>query len=166
MTRAELRATVRPSDRVRVREITAATRMFHAPEIEVAVELVDDRLARGETSDYLFRFFDEGSRTLGYACYGHDSMTQSSWELYWIAVDPDAQGRGIGRQLLQAVERDVIAHGGSRLYVETAGRDEYAPTRSFYLANRYTLAAELADYYAPGDGKVIFVKALGQPAAS
>jgi len=136
MRNPELRTFVLASDRERVREITAATGMFHPPEVEVAVELVDDRLAKGDVSDYFFRFFDEDGTALGYACYGYDTMTQASWELYWIAVDPRAQGRGIGRQLLRAVEDDVRARGGSRLYVETAGRPQYAPTRAFCRAWR------------------------------
>jgi ribosomal protein S18 acetylase RimI-like enzyme len=155
-----LRTEARPRDRVRIREITRATEMFHAPEIEVAVELVDDRLAKGDGSDYVFLFADSGSLTLGYACYGWNSMTQSSWDLYWIAVDPGAQGRGIGRALLDAVEVDVRARRGSRLYVETSGRAQYEPTRGFYLASGYTIAAELPHFYAPGDSKVIFVKSF------
>ncbi len=155
-----LRDEARPQDRERVRQIVLATDMFHPPEAEVAVELVDDRLAKGATSDYQFLFADEGSTTLGYACYGYNEMTQSSWELYWIAVDPRCQGRGVGRRLLEATEKDIRARKGTRLYVETSGRAQYAPTRAFYLANHYSVDAELADFYAPGDGKVIFVKVL------
>jgi GNAT superfamily N-acetyltransferase len=155
-----IRTEARPPDRVRVREITLATAMFHPPEVDVAVELVDDRLAKGERSDYLFLFADVGRETLGYACYGWNSMTRSSWELYWIAVDPRAQGKGLGRRLLDVVEADTAHRGGTRLYVETSGRPLYAPTRAFYLARGYAVGAELAHFYAPDDGKVIFVKAL------
>lgn len=145
-------------DRARVREITVATEMFHPPEVDVAVELVDDRLAKGASSDYHFAFADIEARTAGYACYGWNSMTASSWELYWIAVDPSAQGKGIGRRLLDIVETDVAKRGGTRLYVETSGRPIYLPTRAFYLATGYSIAAELPDFYASGDAKVIFVK--------
>jgi len=155
-----IRTEAEARDRDRVREITLATGMFHAPEVAVAVELVDDRLAKGTRSDYHFLFADAPQGTLGYACYGWNSMTQSSWELYWIAVDPSAQGHGIGRRLLDIVERDVAARGGSRLYVETSGRTAYVPTRAFYLARGYAVGAELPHFYAPDDGKVIFVKAL------
>ena len=37
---------------------------------------------------------------------------------------------------------------------------QYAPTRAFYLRCGYEIAAELPDFYEPGDGKVIFVKTL------
>jgi ribosomal protein S18 acetylase RimI-like enzyme len=154
----ELRTELRASDRSRIREIVHATGMFHPPEVDVAVELVDDRLAKGTASDYAFLLADAGTCTLGYACYGWNSMTQSSWDLYWIAVDPAAHGRGVGRRLLSAVEHDVRGRRGSRLWVETSGRAQYQPTRAFYVAAGYTIAAELTDFYAPGDSKVIFVK--------
>ncbi len=46
------------------------------------------------------------------------------------------------------------------VYVETSTRPQYAPTRSFYLACGYHLVAELPDFYAPRDGKAIFLKIL------
>ena len=160
MSDIRIRTEVLLPDRERVRAMTAATGMFHPPEVEVAVELVDDRLTKGSGSDYLFLFADVESATMGYACYGRDTMTESSWELYWIAVDPRAQGSGIGRKLLALVEQDAHARGATQLFVETAGRPVYEPTRAFYRATGYTLAAELLDYYAPGDSKCIFVKRL------
>ncbi|HEX2641504.1 MAG TPA: GNAT family N-acetyltransferase, partial [Thermoanaerobaculia bacterium] len=78
----------------------------------------------------------------------------------WIAVHPDQQGKGIGRLLLEAAEAQIAEAGRSRVYIETSTRGQYAGTRGFYLACGYDLAAELPDYYAPGDGKAVFVKAL------
>ena len=50
--------------------------------------------------------------------------------------------------------------GRLRVYVETAGRAQYAPTRAFYLGCGYRIAAEFEDFYAPGDAKVMFLKVL------
>ncbi len=155
-----LRTEVQRRDRERIAEITTATEMFHPPEIAVAVELVDDRLTKGKASDYLFLFVDEGEDTLGYAIYGFNSMTQSSWDLYWIAVDPECHGTGVGRLLLNEVESRARAGGCTHLWVETAGRENYKRTRAFYVAMGYTIAGELKDFYAPGDSKIVFVKAL------
>ena len=92
-------------------------------------------------------------------------MTQSSWDLYWIAVDAAAQGRGLGRAVLAESERRIAAAGGRRVYVETSSRPQYLPTRSFYERCGYAVGAVLDDFYAPGDGKVVFVKALLDPHA-
>jgi ribosomal protein S18 acetylase RimI-like enzyme len=155
-----LRTEAQPRDRESVRVITTATQMFHPPEVAVAVELIDDRLLKGPKSDYQVLFVDEGDETLGYAIYGFNSMTQSGWDLYWIAVHPECHGTGIGRLLINEVESRARAGGCTHLWVDTAGRDNYKPTRAFYLAMGYTIAGELADFYAPGDAKIVFVKAL------
>ena len=56
-------------------------------------------------------------------------------------------------------------HGARRsapptLYVETSSRPQYEPTRAFYGRLGYHVAAELPDFYGPGDGQVIFAKRL------
>ena len=75
-------------------------------------------------------------------------------------VHPAALGRGIGRGLMEATEAAVAGVGGTAVYAETSSREQYAPTRAFYRATGYTLAADFPDFYAPGDGKVVFVKRL------
>ena len=85
-------------------------------------------------------------------------MTRGTWDLYWIAVDPARQGRGIGRALLVAVEDAVREQGGRRLLVETAGKAAYARTRAMYLAWGFRQVARLPDFYEEGDDKVIYVK--------
>jgi hypothetical protein len=61
---------------------------------------------------------------------------------------------------LRATEAAVIALGGRSLYAETSSRPLYAPTCGFYHGCGYREAALLADFYGPGDGKVIFEKQL------
>jgi len=160
MKALKLRTEPQPRDRTSVAMITAATDMFHPPEVAVAVELVDDGLLKGPQSDYRFLFVDEGDETLGYAIYGFNSMTRSSWDLYWIAVHPECHGTGIGRLLIKEVEARARLGGCTHLWVDTAGRENYKPTRAFYVAMGYTVAGELKDFYAPGDAKIVFVKAL------
>jgi len=86
--------------------------------------------------------------------------TVASADLYWIAVHLDRQGRGLGRALLDAAETWIAREGRTRVYLETSTRPQYVPTRAFYLRCGYAIAAELVDFYAPGDGKAIFLKVL------
>lgn len=138
--------------------------MFSPAEVEVAAELVQARRLTGEASGYHFLFAEWEGLVLGYACYGPIACTMASWDLYWIVVSPGLQGRGLGRRLLERVEQNILAAGGRRLYVETSSRGKYHPTRGFYQARGYQLAARLDDYYATGDGMVIYLKVLaGEP---
>ena len=107
-----LRRDVRAGDPEIVRDITESTGFFYAEEVGTAVELVEERLAKGEASGYSFVFAEEGKRTLGYACYGPIACTKGSFDLYWIAVHADARGKGLGTVLLDESERLIRAAGG------------------------------------------------------
>ncbi len=155
-----LRDSVTTGDVEAIRAITQSTGFFAPHEIDIAVELVQERLARGPDSGYYFLFADLHDRTIGYACYGPIGCTVGSFDLYWIAVEAGLRGKGLGRRLLNEVERRVAQAGGRRLYIETSSRPDYDPTRKFYERCGYTEEARLQDFYAPGDAKVIFARVL------
>jgi len=155
-----LRDEVRPGDVAAVRDLVGATDFFSDEEVAIAAELVGERLSRGPASGYEFLFSDAGTTLQGYTCYGRVPGSTVSWDLYWIAVRPDGQRAGLGRRLLAVTEAKIRAAGGLGVYAETSGRAQYAPTRAFYERCGYVTAAVLADFYAPGDPKVIFVKRL------
>jgi GNAT superfamily N-acetyltransferase len=155
-----LRTSVRPSDVQAVREIATSTGFFTEEEIAVAVELLEDRLVNGERSDYRFILADVSDRTVGFASYGPIPCTAASFDLYWIVVHEAQRGQGIGRRLLEETERLIAAEGGRRIYVETSSREQYEPTRQFYLRCGYRIEATLEEFYGPGDSKMILVKAL------
>ncbi len=129
--------------------------------MDIAVELFDERLARGDASGYRFVIADDrDGRMIGWANFGPISCTLGSFDLYWIVVDPAHQGRGLGRALVREVERRAASDGGRRIYIETSSLPKYDPTRRFYLSCGYTLEATLAEFYAPGDAKQVYAKAL------
>jgi GNAT superfamily N-acetyltransferase len=162
-----LRAGVKPEDRIAVRRLVASSGFFSGPEEEIAVELVDDALAKGEgPSGYHFIFAEEAGQPVGYVCFGPIAGTEISHDLYWIVVDNARRGGGVGQLLERACGEAVRKLGGRRLYVDTSSRAQYEPTRAFYRACGYTEAACLEDFYAVGDGKVIFVKSLDAGSAS
>jgi len=155
-----LRDTLVPEDGQRVRRLVEITGFFHPEEVDVAEELVVERLNKGDGSGYHFVMADHYGRLAGYACYGPIPCTDFSYDLYWIAVHPDFQNRGLGRRLLAEAERYIKAAGGRRIYVDTSQRVQYASTRAFYENRGYTLETVLKDFYAVGDGKAIYCKSL------
>ncbi|MFY9821007.1 MAG: GNAT family N-acetyltransferase [Thermoanaerobaculia bacterium] len=155
-----IRRTLEAADRGPLEELVRATGFFNAEEIDVALELVDDRLAQGEASHYRFLVGEVDGEVGGYACWGPIPGSRESADLYWIVVHPRFQGRGMGAALLKAAEDWMSAAGRPRVYVETSTRLQYHPTRAFYLACGYHVAAELPDFYAPGDGKAVLLRVL------
>ena len=113
-TSSKLRSQVTPSDRDAVRRIVETTGFFRADEVDVAVELVDEALAKGEASGYHFVFAEVDGIVVGYACYGPIACTLGSYDLYWIAVDPSRQGQGIGQILLLKSSREEAVTSTSR----------------------------------------------------
>jgi ribosomal protein S18 acetylase RimI-like enzyme len=143
-----------------LRRLVESTGVFNRQERAVALELLEARLARGPKSGYSFVFAEQQGRLLGYAAWGDAPLTERTFDLYWIVVAPTAQGQGVGRALLRHVERSVAARGGGSLYIETSSRKAYLRTRRFYREAGYAQVARLRDYYAPGDHKVMFCKAI------
>ena len=149
-----------PSDVDSIRNIVRSSGFFSAEEVEMAVELLQENLSKGESSGYYFLLVEMNERVVGYSCYGPNPCTKESFDLYWIALLDEFRGRGIGRDLLQRTEEKIGEMGGRRIYVDTSSREQYEPTRSFYRAGGYEQEALLKDFYSPGDDKVIYVKQL------
>lgn len=143
-----------PADRGPIERILRATTAFEEAEIDVALELVDAPRDAG----YRFVVADVGGEVAGYACFGATPCTVGTWDLYWIAVDPERQGTGLGRALLGAVEDAVRRDDGRLLVIETASKASYAATRAFYDRCGLELAARVKDFYARGDDKLIYCR--------
>nr|HPH43423.1 GNAT family N-acetyltransferase [Candidatus Aminicenantes bacterium] len=136
-----------------------ATGFFRPDEIAVAEELIDITLGRPEQEDYaIVVVTDETGAVAGYMTYGPTPLTRGTYDLYWMAVDPKAQGRGYGRILVEWLEDHVRRAGGRLIVIETSSSEKYEPTRRFYLGLNYTETARIPDFYGPGDGRVIYTK--------
>ncbi len=147
-------------DPAAIEALVRATGFFSAEEIGIARELADDGLAAGQSSHYRFLLAETAGMLVGYVCFGRIPCTVASWDLYWIAVQPDRQGKGLGRRLIEGMEGEIRSLNGSRVYVDTSSRRQYDPTRAFYRRAGYREAASLPDFYRPGDGKIVFEKLL------
>ena len=96
----------------------------------------------------------------GYACWGPTPCTDRGYDLYWIAVDPRAQGGGYGSTLMRAVEALLQERGARLLVAETSSRASYEQTRDFYARIGYVERARVRGFYAVNDDRVIFSKLL------
>lgn len=144
-----------PRHRPQLEEIVRATSVFSESEIGVALELFD------ESADYEFVGAFTSDRLVGYVCFGSTPATDRTYDLYWLAVHPEAQRRGAGVALMTEVERQLEERRARLLVIETSSRDDYAPTRRFYHKRGYVEAARLRDFYAPGDDRIVLSKRLG-----
>lgn len=164
MSRAVAALTHRPleaADRAPVEAMTRASPLFRPDEVAVALDVFDAATGNGRRRDPDYRTLGAVAEgvLVGWICWGPTPCTIGTFDLYWIVVDTPWQGRGVGSTLVAEMERQLM--GSARLIVvETAGRDDYAPTRAFYEARGYHIGATIDDYYADGDDLVTYVKRI------
>ncbi len=153
------RRELKESDKGFIEEILISTGFFYDYEIEVAVELAQENLEKGEEkSGYIFIMAETEDKPVAFACFGKTPCTADSFDLYWIAVHQNQKGKGLGKLLLNLMEKEVSGLGGKNIWVETSSRPLYEPTRMFYLKTGYEIIAELPDFYGENDNKNIFLK--------
>jgi len=165
-----MKQVIRPmvaADRGGVFRILETAGNFTLEEVETALELIDEWLELGEHSTYLTYVLEEQyeseSLVWGYVCFGSTPLTESTYDLYWIAVDKAKHRSGVGKQLLKFAEEEVVRRGGKLLLAETSSMETYGGTIAFYEKTGYELVGKIKDYYKSGDDKLIFSKKLPAP---
>jgi ribosomal protein S18 acetylase RimI-like enzyme len=125
--------------------------------------LLDDMTApylADEGGEEFWLVYEDGSPVAVAYC-APERMTAGTWNLLLIAVHPDRQGQGIGAALTSHVEGTLAARGGRILLVETSGLPDFERTRAVYRKLGYEEEARIREFYAAGEDKIIFRKALG-----
>lgn len=145
-------------DKDAVMEILHAISEFNAEEIVVAEEVIDCYLRGSFRSGYHIFVAHLDNSISGYVCYGPTPMTLRTWDIYWIAIRPGRQGGGIGRALMAFAEQRIKERNGRLAIVETSSKVSYEKTRRFYYGLGYQAICKIADFYAPGDDKLILQK--------
>jgi ribosomal protein S18 acetylase RimI-like enzyme len=143
-----------------VRRISTASGYFRPDEVDVAVELVEEALEKGDASGYHFIFAETDNLIAGYCCFGPIPCTIGSFDLYWIAVDNSVRRQGIGRTMLAQAEKLAASMGGRQMYIETSSLPMYHDTHAFYIRNGYEQVSELKNFYQDGDHKITYMKQL------
>lgn len=140
-------------------DILRATGVFSGDECAIALELMTAVLTDPAQKDYvIFVAADADDRAEGYVCIGPTPATKGTYDLYWIAVDPQCYGKGTARMLLKTAEDYICSRGGSLVIVETSSTEAYGRTRAFYLKEGYEELARIRQYYKPDDDLVIYGK--------
>ena len=153
--------TATEADGSQIQDITARAGVFNQEEIDSVPAMFDEYLRFGpEGSGYHFIVDRDGDQVLGFAIYGPRDLTDGVFDLYWIAVDPNARRNGVGRALLTASEDAIRGMGGRIIIAETSGTPEYESTRKFYVNTGYVNEATIKDFYSVGDDLKIFTKRI------
>ncbi len=151
---------LKSSDRPAIESILKRTAQFNPDEVNVALELIDITLNFQAQMDYNVFVLEDEEKVLGYHCTGRRPMTDAVYDLYWIVVDPDTAGKGVGGKLLQHATEFVKEQKGRWLLAETSSKETYEKTRLFYTKYNFNIIARIDDFYSAGDSLLIFGKRL------
>jgi GNAT superfamily N-acetyltransferase len=149
-----------PKDKGSVMQILRGSIEFEPAEVVVAEELIDAYLHDPMNSGYHIVVADINNSVEGYVCFGQTALTRGTWDIYWIAVSPKKKGQGIGKELMKYAEEKIKSMEGYLIIVETSSKTSYVDTRAFYDHRGYTVACTIADFYAPKDDKVMYLKRM------
>lgn len=158
-----MKRTIRPPSPAHhdtILRILKDTGVFSREELEVAGEVLDCHLHDGEASGYLAYVLLLEDAPAGYICFGPTPLTQNTWDVYWLAVDPERQRLGMGRELVSFAEKVIKQQSGRLMLIETSSRADYKSAHKLYLASGFSEECVVKDFYSPGDSKIIFSKRL------
>jgi len=95
MMRRKIRPMTR-EDKPAIMRILRDTPGFKPAEVCVAEGVIDSYLKGPSDSGYHVLVMEIGSSVAGYVCHGPTPLTEGKWDMYWLAVAPEWQGRGLG----------------------------------------------------------------------
>jgi ribosomal protein S18 acetylase RimI-like enzyme len=151
---------IAPVDRAPLAALLDRIANFTPAEKQVALELIDDALARphGDYECLVAGDEREPSRCLGYICFGRTPLTAHTYDLYWVVVDPSLHGRGVGGELLHGMEEKMRERGGKLIRVETSSQETYGTTQRFYDKHGFRLGGRIPRFYRDDDDLLLYYK--------
>ncbi len=114
----------------------------------------------GDEGESVWFTAEEDGRAIGFCFAAPEALTEGTWNMLAIAVLPERQGGGAGGAIVAALENHLTERGNRLLIVDTSGKSDFARTREFYRKNGYSEEARIRDFWAAGDDKIVFRKAL------
>jgi ribosomal protein S18 acetylase RimI-like enzyme len=145
-------------DKPGIMNILYDTPEFTPAEVQLAEEVMDAYLNNPSQSGYYTLVAEIDGSITGYVCFGPTPITEGTWDIYWIAVNHDLQGQGIGRKLMEAAEQSIMEAKGRLILLETSSKPCYEKTNLFYQRIGYKEVGRIIDFYAIGDDRVTYEK--------
>ena len=143
--------------RADILSIVESSGQFDADGLAHVQDTLDAHLDQTSQSTWLTAM---DSAPVGVAYCAPEPVTSGTWNLLMLWVKAGYEGRGFDRALVDRVEQELAAGGARLLIVETSQLPEFEVARAFYQRTGFKLEAEIADFFADGDNKLIYTKAL------
>jgi RimJ/RimL family protein N-acetyltransferase len=144
------------SDLAAISLVLADTELFPAEMLE---EMIAPFFEDPTGSEKWLVHEHEAEGVIGFAYFRPEPLAEGTWNLLAIGLRKTHQGHGYGETMIKRVEQELSSE--RVLIVETSGVEDFEATRTFYERCGYDREAVIRDYWATGDDKIIYRKALG-----
>ncbi|MGD1864809.1 MAG: GNAT family N-acetyltransferase [Phormidesmis sp.] len=149
----------RPEDETELMSVAKSIELFEPAELETVREMFADYYNGTDKTEEFWLVYEIDAGTVGAAYCAPERMTNGTWNLLFIGIRPEHQGKGYGSAMVRYVEQMLVEKGSHLLLVETLA--DFENTRAFYKKCGYEEDAHIRDFYEVGADKVIYRKALG-----
>ncbi len=129
------------------------TTMFPEPEALRIFSLRDAQVVAGDGA-FVIAYLDG----VAVGCAAVRRLDEATAEIKRMYVDPSVRGRGVGRALVEALEREALLTGVTRIVLETGTR--LAPAIKLYEAMGYDRIPLFGEYLSSPNTSLCFGKSL------
>jgi ribosomal protein S18 acetylase RimI-like enzyme len=132
--------------------------VFKDIEIDILEETLQEWERRSDGSSTLVELSSNG-RVSGFAFFGPLHNTELTYEVRWIVVDRLSRKLGIGKQLLDRVEEEILKIAPNAiLSVEISKIKENAIQDHFFINSGFTLVGRIPNFYGENDDYLMYAK--------
>jgi ribosomal protein S18 acetylase RimI-like enzyme len=145
------------SDAAAIRAILSDSGQFDADGLDFVHNTLDQHLTGH--GDAIWLTADDGE-PVGVAYCASEVLAPGVWNLLMLWTRADRRRAGQGAALVHQVESVLHERAARLLLVETSGQPGFAAARAFYSKLGFSHEATIRNYFAPGDDKLVYTKAL------
>ncbi|MFH1878963.1 MAG: GNAT family N-acetyltransferase [Candidatus Omnitrophota bacterium] len=140
-------------------EIASGTGVFRDCDLSILDEVAGDCFKNPPEYTLLSENID--GKKAGFIIFGRTPLTDFAWDIYWVVVDKQFQGRGLGTILIKKAE-DHITREQPRavIRIETSTREEYSSARRLYIKTGYGEVGTIPNFYSANDGITFYSKEI------
>lgn len=147
-----------PADKTALLSVSESIDLFGPDELEEMKGMISAHFDGEGEHGAFWLVSEDNHNVVGCAYCAPERMTNGTWNLLFIGIRPEHQGKGFGRAIVSHIEGMLAEKGAHLLLVETL--TDFERTRTFYHRCGYEKEAQIRDFYDVGAHKVIYRKRI------
>lgn len=134
--------------------------VFKPQEVEALKDIFEEYLKHPD-EDYVVLLEKNSESVLGLIIFSRASITEFAWDIYWLVVAKETQGKGIGKRLIKRMEEFILQKEAQAiLRVETSTKHEFAHARNLYAKCGFNEVGRIPHFYTHHDDLIIYYKQI------